>query len=80
MQQPAHLVGQRGQVAHQQGAGAMQGLHILLGQGLSLHEAHRRPAHGFANGGGVVAIILVAVEVRLDLVRRQQPHRVAQLA
>src|SRR4029077_18908449 len=48
--------------------------------GPGLHEAQGRPAHGLADRGRVVAVVLVAVDVRLDLVRRQPPHRMAQLA
>jgi len=58
----------------------MQRLQVLLREALGLDHAHRGPAHGLANSGRVVMVVLVAVDVGLDLARRQQLHRMSQPA
>ena len=50
---------------------------LLLG-GLHRHKAHARPAHGLADPVGVGRIVLVALNVGLHQLRRQQHHLVPQ--
>lgn len=55
----------------------------LLVDGLDRHEAHLRPAGSFADGSGVVRIVLTALAghaVRRDEVAGNEPHVNAQQA
>jgi hypothetical protein len=56
----------------------MQFLSFLFGQRLNRHETHRVARGGFANGLGIVAIILVAFDEGFDELRIDEPGRVAQ--
>jgi len=61
-------------------ARAQQHLRRRLLGALDRHQAlaHPGPAHRFANRLGVDLVVLVVPGVRLDVLRRQQHHRVAQ--
>src|SRR4029077_284999 len=52
---------------------------LLLG-GFDRHKPHRRPAHRFANRLGIDRVVLAALDVALDILRRHQQHRVPQAA
>ena len=45
---------------------------------LDRHEAHVGPSHRLADRLGVVAVVLAALAIRRDELRRHQPHRVAE--
>jgi hypothetical protein len=49
---------------------------LLLGR-LDRHEPHRRPLHRLADRFRIGRIVLVALDVCLDVLRRHQAHRVA---
>ena len=55
----------------------MEGLHILLLDGLQRHESHLRPLHGFADRLRVIPVILVAPAEGLDELRADDADRVA---
>jgi hypothetical protein len=50
---------------------------LLLG-GLDRDEAHRRPAHRLTQRFGIGRIVLAALDVRFDILRRDQPHFVSE--
>ena len=52
---------------------------LLLGV-LDRHKPHGRPAHRLADRLGVDLVILAALDVRLDVLRREQHHLVPQAA
>jgi len=54
------------------------GPRLLVG-GLRLHEPHGRPHRCFNNGLGIGGVILLALDERLDVVRRDQPNLMALL-
>jgi hypothetical protein len=62
----------------QQRARPVQGQHRLLLGALHRHKAHARALHGLADRLGVAAVGLVALDVRLDVGGRQQPHLMAK--
>src|ERR1700733_8495745 len=42
------------------------------------HEPHRRSRHRLTDRGGIIRVILAALEISLHIVRRHQPHRMAE--
>jgi hypothetical protein len=60
-------------------ARAVQRKRCLLLGSFDRHEAHVRPRHRLADCLGIVAVVLVGLHVRLDELRRHEPHLVAQL-
>jgi hypothetical protein len=54
----------------------MQQLSRLLLRTLDRHKAHRRALNRLANRFGIGSIILVALNVRLHVLRRHQPYLV----
>jgi hypothetical protein len=54
-------------------------LQVLLRYGLDRDKTHVRPIHGFTNAFGVVGVVLLALDVRFDELRRHQPYRVTHL-
>jgi hypothetical protein len=74
----AQRVDRRGALADQLVAHAMQYQRRLLVPGLHRHEAHARPLHRLAARLGVGRIVLVALDVGLDVLRRHQPCVVAE--
>ena len=61
-------------LAHQLLAATMQQLTCLLLRRLDRHKAHPRALNRLANRFGVGRIVLVAFNVRLDVLRRHQPY------
>ncbi len=78
-QQPSNLIGLRVTRFHHSRTCAMQRQHRLLLYGLDRHETHVRPRHRLTNRLSIVAIVLVALHVRLDELRRHELDLVAQL-
>jgi hypothetical protein len=68
-----------GPLAHQQIARSMKHQPALLLGRFDLHETHGRPPHCLADRFGVGRIVLVALDVRLHILRWHQPHPVAKL-
>ena len=58
-------------------AHAMQSQQIHLLWRLDRHEVHGRPLHGFRNRLGIAVVVLVTLEERLHVLRRDQTHIVA---
>ena len=56
---------------------AMYGLDILLGNSLNGNEAHVGPAHRFADRLCIIGVVLVALDVRLHKLRRDQADLIA---
>jgi hypothetical protein len=50
---------------------------LLIGA-LDRHEPHRRTLYRFADRLGIGHVVLLALDVRFDELRRHQPHGVAQ--
>src|SRR5262249_44275145 len=72
------LVGLRRSSLHPAAARAMQRQQSLLLGAFDWYKAHARPRYRLANGLRVVAIILVALDVRFDEARRHELDRVSQ--
>src|SRR6202000_776293 len=70
---------QRGAPPDQLRAQPEQHQRRLLFLALDRHELHRWPAHRLAQRLGVAAIVLVALDVGLDVLRRHQLHLVTLL-
>ena len=66
-------------LAHQQIARAMLRQLPLLLSRLDPHKAHRRTPNRFADRRRIGGIVLVALKVSLHILRRHQPHLVAEL-
>ncbi len=75
---PADRIRQHRSLTNQQLPAAMQHQARLLLLRLRRHKSHRRPRDRFADCGGVVGIVLAALNVGLHVARRHQPHRVAE--
>src|SRR5450755_1255086 len=73
-QHAAHLVDDGRSLVDQQLAQPMQCLDILLLDGLDRHEAHRWPARSFNNRLGVVAIVLVGLHERRNVLRADESY------
>src|SRR5712671_1254821 len=71
-------VGQLRAIADQPVTYADQHQGRLLLSRLYRHEAHRRPAHRFAKRFRIRRIVLAALDVRLDELRRDQLHRMPE--
>src|SRR5262249_42691005 len=67
-------------LAHQLLATTMQQLTCLLLSRLNRHKPHGRSPNGFTNRFGVGGVVLVALDVRLHVLRRHQPHLVPKRA
>ena len=74
-----HGIDHLGSLSHQQIADPMLHQSALLLRGLNPHKAHGRPTHGLADRLGVGSIVLVALDVGLHVLRRHQPHLMAEL-
>src|SRR5262249_49874659 len=70
----AGLIGHCRALADQASADAMESQQVHLLRRLDAHEAHRRPLHGFGDRFGVAIVVLVALEERLHVLRRDQSH------
>jgi hypothetical protein len=58
----------------EQFAHAVHCLHVLLLHRLHGHEVHRRPASGLDDGLRIIAVVLVGLHERRDVLRTDQPH------
>ncbi len=72
------LIDHPGPLTDQAGTDPMQRQKVHLLGRLDANEAHRRPLHRFDNRLGIPAIDLVALEERLDVLRGDQPHVMAE--
>ena len=79
-QVPAQGVDALRALAHQEITGAEHDAVRLLLLALHRHEAHARPLGRLADRLGIRHVVLLPLHERLDVGRRDQPHRVAQLA
>jgi hypothetical protein len=71
---PAHGVDQLRALAHEQVAGTVQHQRRLLRFALHRHEPHGGPRYRLADRRRVGGIVLAALDVGLDVLRRHQPH------
>src|SRR5262245_12994694 len=71
---PAQSVHQTGTLAYQPFPATMQQHGSLLVSRLDRHKAHRRALNRLANRFGIGGIVLVALDVRLHVLRRHQSH------
>ena len=67
----AYGVGQGGALANQQIAAAVQRQDRLLLDGLDRDKAHARPPNRFADRFGIGGVVLVALYVGFDVLRRE---------
>ena len=74
----AHRIDELGALPHQQLANRQQHGRGLLRGRLDRHAADRRLGGGHADRLGIVAVVLAALDKRFDILRRDQPHAVAQ--
>src|SRR6476659_2439175 len=77
---PAQSVHQTRTLAHQPLPATVQQHSSLLVSRLDRHKAHRRPHNRLADCFRIGGIVLVALDVRLDVLRRHQSHLVAERA
>ena len=61
-------------------AGAVNNKEGLLLITLDRHVAHRGAAHGFADGRGIGCVVLAPSDIRLHVLRRNQPDIVPEFA
>src|SRR5499433_3124281 len=71
---PAQSVHQTRTLAHQPLPATVQQHGSLLVSRLDRHKAHRRALNSLANRFRIGGIVLVALDVRLHVLRRHQPH------
>ena len=76
----AQRVDRLGPLTHQQIACPEQHPPTLLLRRLDRHKIHRRARRCLADRLSVRRIVLLTLDVRLDILRRDQPHRMAQIA
>jgi hypothetical protein len=67
-------------LTHQLLTATMQQRRRLLLCRLDRHKSHRRALNSLANRFGIGGIVLIALDVRLHVLRRHQPHLMAQRA
>src|SRR6516165_2756162 len=79
-QVPAQSVDALGALPHQEIAGSKHDAVRLLLFGLDRNEAHARPLRRFTDGLGIGGIVLLPLDERLDVNRRDQAHMMAQLS
>jgi hypothetical protein len=79
-QMPAQSVHQTRTLAHQPLPATVQQHSSLLVSRLDRHKAHRRAPNRLADRFGIGGIVLVALDVRLHVLRRHQSHLVAKRA
>ena len=65
-------------LAHEARAHPMQSQQIHLLRCFDRHETHGRSQHGFRNRFSIAVVVLVPLEERFDVLRRDQTHVVAQ--
>jgi hypothetical protein len=74
---PAKSVDALGALTHQEIAGSEHDAVRLLLFGLDRNEAHARPLGRFTDGLCIGGIVLLPLDERLDVGRRDQAHMVA---
>src|SRR5215470_2299743 len=79
-QVPAKSVHALGALTHQEVPDSKHDAVRLLLFGLDRHEAHARPLCRFTDGLCIGGIVLLPLDERLDVGRRDQAHLMAQLA
>src|SRR6516165_3252863 len=79
-QMPAQSVHQTCALAHQPLPATVQQHGSLLVSRLDRHKAHRRAPNRLADRFRIGGIVLIALDVRLHVLRRHQPHLVAKRA
>src|SRR5262245_27729938 len=77
---PAQSVHQTRTLAHQPLPATVQQHSSLLVSRLDRHKAHRRAPNRLADRFGIGGIVLVALDVRLHVLRRHQPYLMAKRA
>src|ERR1700746_1688538 len=77
---PAKSVDALGALTHQEIAGSEHDAVPLLLFGLDRNEAHARPLGRFTDGLCIGGIVLLPLDERLDVGRRDQAHMMAQLS
>src|SRR5215510_13487081 len=75
---PTDRVRQHRALTDQELAAAMQHQGRLLLLGFRRYKPHRRSSDRLADRGGIVSVVLAALEIGLHVARRHQPYRVAQ--
>src|SRR5258708_31626102 len=80
MQVPAQSVDALRALAHPEIPGSEHDAVGLLLFGLDRNEAHARPLRRFTDGFGIGRVILLPLDERLDIGRRDQAHAMAELA
>ena len=76
----AQRVDQHRTLAHQKIARPLQHDRRLLFRRLDRHEPHRRPCHRLADCFRVGRVVLLAFNIRLHILRRDQPDLMTQRA
>src|SRR6516165_5165981 len=79
-QMPAKNVDALGALPHQEIAGSKHDAVRLLLFGLDRNKAHARPLGGFTDRLCIGSIVLLPLDERLDVGRRDQAHMMAQLS
>src|SRR5215472_16659315 len=79
-QVPAKSVDALGALTHQEIASAKHDAVCLLLFGLDRNKAHARPLRRFTDGLCIGGIVLLPLDERLDVDRRDQAHLMAQLS
>ena len=77
-QEAADLVDHRRALADQPAAHAVQSLQLELLAALERDEAHGRPLHGLGDRFGIAIVVLVALQERLHVLRRDQADLMAE--
>jgi hypothetical protein len=77
-QECADLVDDASALAHQSFTHPVQRLQVELIGGLRRHELHRRPLHRLGDRFGVTEVILLALGVRANVLRRHQSRIVTK--
>ena len=75
---PTDRIRQHRALANEQLPAAMQHQARLLLFRFCRYKPHRWPRHRLADRSSIVGIILAALEIRLHIARRHQPHGVAE--
>jgi len=70
----ADRVDDRGLLPDEEMPRAMENQAALLLGRFGRHEAHARPLYCLADGLGIGSVILLALDVRLHIGRRDEPH------
>ena len=77
-QEAADLVDGARALTHQARAHLVQRQQVHLLRRLDAHEVHGRALHGLGNRFGIPVVVLVPLEERLDVLRRDQAHVMAE--